>query len=115
MGGWNSIISWFEKLWRELAEIGKKIFKYVLRFAVNIVSFFKKTEQRELLKSNKNILPIVLKEKLANGRYNVINCLFDTEKDDVVNIKRLGMGYECEEFDSELTNKFGNEDMIVLR
>ena len=115
MGWLNTIAAFFKYLWKELVKLGHVIMKKILYFTKNIAEFFKNPKRWTMLKANKKILPIVIREKLKNGGYNTISCLFDEEKDDVVNIEEDAQGFECERLDSELSNYFGDKDMIILR
>lgn len=81
----------------------------------DIVAFFKAPEIWSILKANKNILPIVLKEKEADGTVFVMGCLFDEEKDDVVDFEKNFIVYKSDSIDFELTEYFGNKDMIILQ
>lgn len=81
----------------------------------DIVAFFKAPEIWSILKANKNILPVALKEKEADGTVFVMGCLFDEEKDDVVSLEKFHLVYKSKSMDAELIEKFGDEDMLVLR
>lgn len=81
----------------------------------DIVAFFKAPEIWSALKANKNILPVALKEKEADGTVFVMGCLFDEEKEDVVNLGKFHLVYKSKSMDPELTEKFGDKDMLVLR
>lgn len=71
------------------------------------------------LQEDKDRLAVSIKENLGNGNYNVINCLYDKEKEEIVgnhsaeNEDALGM--ESEGLDTEAKKHFGNKDMIVLQ
>lgn len=86
----------------------------VIKFS-DIASFFKTPERWAVLKSNKHILPIVIKEKEADGTIFVMGCLFDEEKDDVVDFEKNFIVYKSDSIDFELTEYFGNKDMIILQ
>lgn len=112
-GVWNYITELFLAIWQVLKSVGRIYLRQILKFAQDVVSFFKDPKRWRLLKSNKDILPIVLKQKLNNGDYNVVSCLFDEKKEEVVDIEE-SEGYECERLDYETASKFGNKDMLVL-
>lgn len=111
----NSIVAFFKIWWKELVKLGKIIFKALLSFKINILSFFKSPERYKKIKENRNYLPFVLREKMKNGDYNVIEGVFDEEKDDLVDIEKETQGFECECLDSELNGHFGNKDLVFLR
>ena len=111
----NSIVTFFKIWWKELVKLGKIIFKALLSFKINILSFFKSPERYKRIKENRNYLPFVLREKMKNGDYNVIEGVFDEKTDDVVDIQKEAQGFECERLDSELTDYFGNKDLVILR
>lgn len=81
----------------------------------DVVAFFKESKRFAMMKANKNILPAVLREKNADGTYFVIACLFDEEKDDMVDIENSCISYKVKSMDSELTDHFGDKDLIILR
>ena len=112
----HSIVDFFKQIWAELVKFCKIVFKAILKFTENVVSFFKSPKRWAILKANKNkLLPIVLKQKLKNGHYNVIEGIFDEEKDDMVDIEKETQGIECERLDSELNGYFGDKDLVILR
>ena len=111
----NSIVDFFKRIWAELVKFCKIVFKAILKFTENVVSFFKSPKRLAILKANKKLLPIVLKQKLKNGDYNVIEGIFDEEKDDLVDIEKETQGFECECLDSELNGYFGDKDLVILR
>lgn len=115
--GWlnNTIVAFFKRLWGILVKIGNIVKKKILRFAENIASFFKSSKRLATLKANKKILPVIIKQIKDNGGYNVISCLFDEKKDDVVDFEENSQGIECERLDDELSTYFGNKDMIILQ
>ena len=115
MGWLNTIAAFLKYLWKELVKLGHVIKKKILSFTENIVKFFKNPKRWATLTANKKILPIAIREKLKNGDYKTITCLFDEEKDDVFDIEENAQGFECERLDSELSNHFGDKDMIILR
>lgn len=81
----------------------------------DVVAFFKESKRFAMLNANKNILPVVLREKNADGTYIVIAGLFDEKKDDMVDIENSCVSYKVKSMDSELTGHFGDKDLIILR
>ena len=86
----------------------------VIKFS-DLAAFFKSPERWTILKNNKHILPIAIKEKDADGTIFVQACLFDEEKDDVFDIEKNAIVYSSKSMDFELENYFGDKDMIILR
>lgn len=81
------LLDFFGAIWELLKSAWNYITKIVLRiiaFVQHIVNFFKKPERLEKIRQNKKIIAATVKEKLDNGDYNVVNCLFDTEDGDLV-------------------------------
>lgn len=81
----------------------------------DVVAFFKESKRFAMLNANKNILPVVLREKNADGTYIVIAGLFDEKKDDMVDIENSSISYKVKSMDSELTGHFGDKDLVILR
>lgn len=81
----------------------------------DVVAFFKESKRFAMLNANKNILPVVLREKNADGTYIVIAGLFDEKKDDMVDIENSSISYKVKSMDSELSGHFGDKDLVILR
>ena len=81
----------------------------------DVVAFFKESKRFARLNANKNILPVVLREKNADGTYIVIAGLFDEKKDDMVDIENSSISYKVKSMDSELSGHFGDKDLVILR
>lgn len=81
----------------------------------DVVAFFKESKRFAMMKANKNILPVVLREKNADGTYIVIAGLFDEKKDDMVDIENSSISYKVKSMDSELSGHFGDKDLVILR
>lgn len=92
----------------------KKIAVRVLKFFSNIVSFFKNPDKLRKLGANRDLLAISIKDNLANGEYNVVNCLFDKSTNTIVDYEENAQGITAESLDSETKGYFGNKDMIML-
>lgn len=103
----------FEKLWEVLKRLGKWLRTKILNFARNIKAFFLEKKQRELLQKKKEVIACSIKEKFSNGDYGVVNCLYDTETEDVVSMD-YATEVEAERLDAETVSCFGSKDMIVL-
>lgn len=115
----DSVISNIGEFFRAVWEFVKKIFVKIVNFAKNIALWFRDPSRLKKLQEDKDRLAVSIKENLGNGNYNVINCLYDKEKEEIVgnhsaeNEDALGM--ESEGLDTEAKKHFGNKDMIVLQ
>lgn len=92
----------------------KKIVLKVVNWFKNIYAFFKDRQRIAILKENKNAIAVAIKEKLEKGDYQVINCLFDKEKNEIINEERDALIMTAEDLDKETKEKFKNKEMIVL-
>ena len=92
----------------------KKIFLKILNFFNNIVNWFMDPERLKKIQENKDIIAVAIKQNLENGNYNVVNCLFDTNRGEIVDYETDAVIIEAEQLDSETLRAFGNKDMIVL-
>ena len=113
--GLGEIISGCVEMLRAIWDYVKKIAVKVLHFFNNIVSFFKNSNILRKLKANKDLLAVSIKDHLANGDYNVVNCLFDKERNEIVDYDENAQGITAESLDSETEKNFYGEDMIVLQ
>lgn len=107
-------MSFFIELLNAIWSFIRRIFFKVVNFFRNIVAFFKDPERLRKLHQDSNLMAISIKEKLDNGNYRVVNCLFDKSDNKVVDMKNHALGIEAEYMDNETANYFGNKDMIVL-
>ncbi|TXJ54699.1 hypothetical protein EPJ67_10545 [Brachyspira aalborgi] len=107
-------MSYFIELLRSIWNKIKKFFVKVLNFVNNIINFFRNPQRLNKLKQNKNILAISIKDRLENGKYNIVNCLYNKEDDELVDMETDTLGYEAERLDAETEKQFRNADMIVL-
>ena len=100
-----------EDLLKDAWEYIKKIYLKVINFFKNIVSWFKNKERLKKLEEDKNKTAVIIKEKMKNGEYNVVNCLFDKETNTLDDAEII----QTENLDQETKNKFGHKDMIILK
>ena len=107
----DNAIAILRNIWNSI----KKFFVKLLNFARNIVSFFKNPNRMAKLKSDPNVIATSIKENLGNGNYNVVNCLFDTEEGEVVDMQEDAVGIEAEDIDAQTEQTFGDKAMIVLQ
>lgn len=105
----------FSAVWSFVERISEKI----VNFVKNIVSWFKDPSRYKKLQENKKLIATSIKQNLENGQFNVINCLYDTEKEDIVGEYDVSnqdtIGFEDSDLDSETKKHFGDKDMIILK
>ena len=80
----------------------------------DIVAFFKNPSQLEKLQAQKHLVAVVIKEVDADGTIFVQACLYDDEKEKVVDMENSFIVYKSKQMDDELTKNFGDKDMIIL-
>lgn len=107
-------MSKFIDLLRKIWEFIKKIFLKVVNFIKNIVLFFKDPERLKKLQEKENLIAVSIKEKLDSGNFKIVNCLYDKETEEVIDMEMDAIGIEAESLDEETKQKFGDKDMIVL-
>lgn len=100
-----------QKIWAFI----KKIIVGILNFFAHIVSFFKDPQRLKKLKEDENIIAVTVKDNLENGNYNIVNCLFDTETEKIVDYAENALGITADELDEETQNNFAGKDMIILQ
>jgi len=106
------IISFFKKAWKAIKQFGKWLATKILSFAKNIRDFF--LHRRELLRKRAEVIGVSIKEKLENGNYGVVNCLYDTDTEKVFDMEEA-QDVEAEQLDDETIRNFGDKEMIVLQ
>lgn len=110
----GNVISFFKKVWEELKRFGKWLLEKILNFAKNIKDFFLERSRKELLRKRKDLLAVSIKERLGNGNYGVVNCLYDTDTEDIFDMEEA-QDVEAEQLDDETIRNFGDKEMIVLQ
>lgn len=100
-------------LWEPLKQLGKWLLKKILNFAKNIRDFFRERRRMKLLQERKELLAVSVKEKLDNGNYGVVNCLYDTDAEEV--FEEEAQDVEAEQLDDVTIRNFGDKEMIVLQ
>lgn len=86
----------------------------VIKFQ-DIIAFFKNSACLDTLKKNKNLLAVAIREEEADGTIFVLACLYDEEKEKVIDMENSFIVYKSKQMDDELTKNFGNKDMIILQ
>ncbi|MBQ9337839.1 MAG: hypothetical protein IJS14_11160 [Lentisphaeria bacterium] len=107
----ESIKSLLAKVW----ELIKKIVVAIISFVRNIVSFFKDRNRLQKLQEDQNRIAVAIKEKLENGEYQLVNCLFDKQKSELVDPEEDAVVITSGQLDAETLSNFGSKDMIVLQ
>ena len=105
------ILSALKAVWAFL----KRIFVKICSFVSNILSFFRDKERLRKLQETRDRIAVSIREKLVSGEYNVVNCLFDTSTNEVVDAQTDAEVIEAEDLDAETMGNFGDKDMIVIR
>lgn len=108
----------FQLIKETLAEIWdflKKIVLRIISFFKNIVGFFKNPTRLRKLQQNRNNIAVVIKEKLADGDYQVVNCLFNKEEGTLVNPEEDALVMTSGELDNTTQTQFKGKDMLVLQ
>lgn len=77
----------------------------------DLISFFKKPENFELLQEDKNIIAVAIKDIEKNDNNVIAACLFDKERNEV---KKTICTWNYKNLDEDLRNAFGEKTMIVL-
>lgn len=109
----GNVISFFKKVWEELKRFGKWLLEKILNFVRNIRDFFHEKRRLKLLRERAEVIAASIKEKLENGNYGVVNCLYDTVTGDIYNMEAQDI--EAEQLDDETIRNFGDKEMIVLQ
>ena len=93
----------------------KKIVVAIISFARNIISFFRDRNRLRKLQEDQNRIAVAIKEKLENGEYQVVNCLFDKQKSELVDPEEDAVVITSGQLDAETLSNFGSKDMIILQ
>lgn len=93
----------------------KRIFEKILNFFKNIAGFFKQPERIKKIQENPKVLAISIKENLGNGNFNVINCLYDENAEEIIDYENDALIIETESLDAQTISSFGIKDMIILK
>lgn len=107
----NFFIDLLHSIWGIIVKIKEKI----LNFLQNIVGFFKDPSRLRILRQDSNKIAVAIKENLSNGEYNVVNCLFDTSTNEIVDMQENAQGIEAQSIDNQTAQHFGDKTMIILQ
>ncbi len=111
----QKIICFFQKAWDEIKRFGKWLLTKIVNFAKNIKAFFLERRRLKLLRKRKELLAVSIKERLDNGNYGVVNCLYNKDTEEIFDMEKEAQGIEAEQLDNETIRHFGNKEMIVLQ
>ncbi|MBQ8561777.1 MAG: hypothetical protein IJ441_09370 [Spirochaetaceae bacterium] len=67
----------------------------------------------KLLRERAEVIAVSIKENLDNGNYGTVNCLYDTDTEEV--FEEEAQDVEAEQLDDETIRNFGDKEMIVLQ
>lgn len=99
-----------EKIWNTI----KKIFLKIVNFAKNIVNYFKNPARLKKLQEDSSNIAVSIKENLDNGDYKIVNCLFNKDTNQVIDISDAE-GISAEDIDAATKDAFGDKSMVVLQ
>lgn len=95
-------------------DIIKKIWVAILSFTEHIRDFFRNALRLKKIQNNSDIIATSIKRKLEDGDYAVVNCLYDTEENKLVDYKRDAEIIAAEKLDATTRKMFGRKNMLVL-
>ena len=98
-------------LWERI----KKIKVAIVSFVSNIVSFFRDRNRLKKLQEDQNRIAVSIKGKRKNGDYQIVNCIYDRAKVELVDPEEDAVLITGKQLDAETKKAFGNKDMIVLQ
>jgi len=104
-----------KELLAEVWALIKKIIVAIIRFAQNIVSFFRNPSRLRKLQENHNRIAVAIKEKQESGDYQVVNCLYDKQTSELVTPEEDAEVLTSAELDAETKRTFNGKEMIVLQ
>ncbi|WP_104639115.1 hypothetical protein [Helicobacter bizzozeronii] len=105
----ENVSDFFKSVWAWV----ERIYERILNFFKNIVAWFQDPKRAQLIQKEKDLIAVSIKENMASGNVRVINCLFNTDTEQVEGEEALGI--ESEELDAETKKHFSGKDMIVLK
>ena len=113
--GFEDILDWIKEKLKAVWEWIKKIVLKIVNFFKNIVSFFKDPNRLKKLQADKDRIAVAIKENLANGNYQVVNCLYDKEKSELVTPEQDAEVITAEQLDAQTISTFGDKEMVVCQ
>jgi hypothetical protein len=80
----------------------------------DVIKFFKASDKLEKLRKNENCIAVAIKENQPDGSFKVACCIFDKEKNEVVDMENA-VGFHAKKLDKDLSEAFGDKPMLVLQ
>ena len=109
-----SLIDSIKDALKAVWDLIKKISVKILNWAKNIVSWFQDPQRLGKLKDKRETIAVSIKENLENGNFNVINCLYDKESSELIDIEEDTLSIEATSLDRESILNFGDKEMLIL-
>ncbi len=78
-----------------------------------VVEFFQNSEAMNELKSNPDLLAVVVRNKMNDGNIRVILTLFNSKEKTIITTPNT-KAYIVKTLDSDLEQSFGDKEMLVL-
>lgn len=78
-----------------------------------VIAFFQQDSIIQELERDSNLLAVVVRERLDNGRIKLILTLFNKQENKIANTPK-SRAYIVASIDSDLEQNLGNRDMLVL-
>ena len=113
--GFGDMIEWIKEKLAAVWEWIKKIVLKIVNFFKNIAGFFKDPNRLKKLKEDQDKIAVAIKENLANGNYQVVNCLYDKETSELVTPEQDAEVITAEQLDAQTISVFGDKEMVVLQ
>lgn len=104
-------VKFLQNIWNHI----KHIFLKIIKFFKNIVSYFRHPDKLKKLQDDSDLIAVSIKENLDTGNYNVVNCLYNSRTENVVDLQEDAEGITAENIDSTTSDSFGNKSMIVIK
>ncbi len=79
-----------------------------------VIAFFKNDEIVSILKEDANIKAVVTKKGSKEDKTHIICTLFDTKSEKIVYMDKYILNVLVKNIDDDLSQAFGDKDMIVL-
>lgn len=79
-----------------------------------IIKSFKRKEVIDILKSDDDLIAVVIKEHEENG-YRIICTLYDKTEEEIVKDFKFPLIFKAKDINEDLKNAFSDKDMIVLK
>ncbi|WP_104708641.1 hypothetical protein [Helicobacter felis] len=106
MGIISNIWGFFVRIWNAV----KRLFVRLLQFFQHIASWFNDPSRLRRLEQDKRLMAVAIKERLENGNYGIVKCLYNKQTEGV---EEMADGIASEQVDAETQRHFGNKEMIV--